>query len=213
MQGGPAGSPFSVSDNGWMEAANFKQWFDKIFVPAVKHLTASAPVVLNFYGHHSHIISIELINAARSNNIHPLCLPPHLIHLLQPLDIGVFGPVTVTWKKLLKEYQIETCAGNMTKEDFPSLIKKLWDQSLQLAHLQSGFQKTGLHPLSRDAIPASRLSKSLPFQDTASATSKLPETIEIQASGTMTCGGTTTPIRLDLGGYFSKILQKREKPV
>lgn len=215
MQGGPAGSLFSVSDSGWMEAANFKQWFDRMFVPAVKHLTASAPVVLIFDGHHSHI-SIELINAARSNNIHLLCLPPHSTHLFQPLDVGVFGPVKATWKKLLKEYQIEMCAGNVTKEDFPSLIKKLWDQSFQPAHLRSGFQKAGLHPLSRDAIPASRLSKSLPFQKVTSATSQseLPEVIEIQASGTMTCGSTMTPIRLHLRGYFSRILQKkREKPV
>lgn len=218
MQGGPAGSLFSVSDSGWMEAANFKQWFEKMFVPAVKHLTASFPVVLIFDGHHSHI-SIELIDIARRSNVHLLCLPPHSTHLLQPLDVGVFGPVKATWKKLLKEHQIETCAGTVTKEDFPSLIKRLWEQSFLSAHLRSGFQKTGLHPLSRDAIPASRLSKSLPFQrDTASAcassTSKPPETIEIHATGSLTFGGTTTPIRLHLRGYFSKLLQKkREKPV
>lgn len=199
-----------------MEAANFKRWFEKMFVPAVKHLTATSPVVLIFDGHHSHI-SIELINTARRSNIHLLCLPPHSTHLLLPLDVGVFGPAKATWKKLLKEHQIETCAGTVTKEDFPSLIKKLWEQSLLSAHLQSGFQKTGLHPLSRDAIPASRLSKSLPFQkDTASAfsTSEPPETIEIDAAGSLTYAGTRTPIRLHLHGYLSKLLQKkREKPV
>ena len=56
MQGGPAGS---VSDSGWMESANFIQWFEKMFLTAVKHLTETAPVILFFDGHHSHL-SIKL---------------------------------------------------------------------------------------------------------------------------------------------------------
>ena len=63
MQGGPAGSLYSVSDSGWMESANFNQWFEKMFIPAVKHLTGNASVVLFFDGHHSHI-SLELIELA-----------------------------------------------------------------------------------------------------------------------------------------------------
>ena len=39
--------------------------------------------------HTSHT-SIELIELTRENNIHLLCLPPHTMHVLQPLDIGVF---------------------------------------------------------------------------------------------------------------------------
>ena len=85
-------------------------------------------MVLIFDGHHSHI-SLELIELAKNNNIHLLCLPPHSTHLLQPLDVSVFGPVMSTWKEVLKEYQIETCAGTVTEENFPSLIARLWEQS------------------------------------------------------------------------------------
>ena len=63
MHGGPAGSMYSVSDSGWMEAANFKQCFAKMFIPAVKHLTTKHPVLLVFDGHHSHI-SLDLIKLA-----------------------------------------------------------------------------------------------------------------------------------------------------
>ena len=115
MQGGPAGSMYSVSDSGWMVAANFKQWFAKMFIPAVKHLTTKHPVLLVFDGHHSHI-SLDLINFASENNIHLLCLPPHTTHLLQPLDVSVFGPVKAVWKKIVKQHQIETCGGTVTKE-------------------------------------------------------------------------------------------------
>ena len=210
MTGGPAGSMYSVSDSGWMEAANFKQWFEKLFLLAVKHLTAKAPVVLIFDGHHSHI-SLELIELAKKNSIHLLCLPPHSTHLLQPLDVGVFGPVKSTWKKVLKEYQIETCAGTVTKEDFPGLIARLWEQSFKPAHLQGGFRKTGLCPFNRDAIPASKLTKSLPFQSQqATETSTSPPTIEI--TGTCTIEAvSSTPIRVHLRGYFTKILEKKRE--
>ena len=44
MQGGPDACMFSVSDSGWMEAANFLQWFE-MFLPAVKHLPLKMPVL------------------------------------------------------------------------------------------------------------------------------------------------------------------------
>ena len=39
---------YSVSDSGWMEAANFVQWFQKKFLPAIEHMAKKLPVIL-FY--------------------------------------------------------------------------------------------------------------------------------------------------------------------
>ena len=36
------------------------------------------------------ILLIELIELARSNDVHIFCLPANTSHLLQPLDVGVF---------------------------------------------------------------------------------------------------------------------------
>ena len=117
-RGGPAGALFGMSDSGWMEKDNFLQWFKTLFVPAVKHLVSTGPVVLFLDGHHSHM-SLELITSAKKENIHLLCLPPHLTHILQPLDVGVYGPVKKTWKYILKEHKLATLAQNVLKEDFP----------------------------------------------------------------------------------------------
>ena len=68
-RGGPAGALYSVSTSWWMEGDNFLQWFEKMFVPAVSHMTTGAPVFLFFDGHHSHI-----------NNIHLICFPPQATH-------------------------------------------------------------------------------------------------------------------------------------
>ena len=108
------------------------------------------------------------------------------------------------------------------KGGLPRPHSRLWERSFKAAHIKSGFRKTGLHPLSRDAIPADRLTKSLPFSNQpATATGSTAsckdtsstETHVIELVGTCTIGSTTTPIRLHLRGYFSKLLQKkRERP-
>ena len=37
MKGGPCGCVYTVSDSGWMETANFLQWFKNLCLPSVKH--------------------------------------------------------------------------------------------------------------------------------------------------------------------------------
>ena len=115
---GLAGTLYSVSKSGWMEADNFLQWFLKLFVPSVTHLLSKGPVVLFVDGHQSHI-SLQLVKTAKENGIHLYCLPPHTTHILQPLDVGVYGPVKQAWKKILKDYKTETLAANVTKEALP----------------------------------------------------------------------------------------------
>ena len=100
MKGGPSACLYSVSDSGWMESANFLQWFEKQFVPAVQHLCSKFPVILFFDGHQSHM-SLALIEMARANSIHLVCFPPHCTHIIQPLDVSVFGPVKAAWKSVL----------------------------------------------------------------------------------------------------------------
>ena len=51
-----------------------------------------APCVLIFDGHRSHTTTAFITYVMR-NNIILLRLPPHPSHLLQPLDVRLFGPV------------------------------------------------------------------------------------------------------------------------
>ncbi len=69
-------------------------------------------------------MGIDLILKAREKGIHILCLPPHTTHILQPLDIGDYGPVKTTWRKLLRQYRVQTRASEITKESLPG--KHCW---------------------------------------------------------------------------------------
>ena len=201
MKGGPAGCRYGVSESGWMDGANFLSWFRKLFLPAVGHLTATGPVYLFFDGHHSHI-TLELICTAQEANVKLFCLPPNCTHILQPLDVGVFGPVKKTWVTVLKQWKLETRGTNVSKEALPGLIAKLWEQSLTPAQCTGSFRGCGIFPLSRNAV-ISKLGPSSIFRS-----AKMEELS--QGKHQVTCGScgqqtsvSTSPfIRTHLRDYF-----------
>ena len=128
--------------------------------------------------------------------------------MLQPLDVGVFGPVKECWRSILKLHQLKTRAQNVTKERFPGLIKELWDKSITPEHLKAGFYRAaGLVPLDASVIQPSQLAPSL----TTVCHSPHPVDREF-ASALTTVGENETPLRTELREYFRKALMPSEKP-
>ena len=115
---GPPGAFYGMSKSGWMESDNFLSWFDKCFLPAVDNLLQDAPVLLFVDGHHSHL-SLSLLRRAREKGVHLICLPPHTTHILQPLDVGVYGPMKKAWKEIVKSFKTKTLGATITKKVFP----------------------------------------------------------------------------------------------
>ena len=93
MRNGPTDTRYIVTDKGWMDSVCFSDWFQKLFIPSISQ---ERPVILIFDGHKSHI-SVPLIQSAVENQVILLKLPPNSIHTLQPLDVGVYGPLKTAW--------------------------------------------------------------------------------------------------------------------
>ncbi|KIJ48785.1 hypothetical protein M422DRAFT_91853, partial [Sphaerobolus stellatus SS14] len=86
-----------VTESGWTDDEVCKQWFTKVFIPWAQARNISGkPVLLISDGHGSHE-SNEMLKKAFTCNILLLSLPPHTTHKLQPLDVGVFGPLQKAW--------------------------------------------------------------------------------------------------------------------
>ena len=186
-----------------MEEVNYLKWFEKQFYPAVRHLLETGPVMLFFDGHFSHM-SITLIKRARDLGIHLFCLPPNTTHVLQPLDVGVFGPMEQCWRTILKNYKISTRAANITKEHFPELIKELWKKLLTPEHLKSGFLTVGLAPFDPSTVKSRQLAPSVH----ASAISEpVTQTVEGTFTASLTLHTSETPIRRELRVYFCEVLK------
>jgi hypothetical protein len=83
----------ALSKKGWTNDFIGAQWFERCFVPQAMARNASGkPILLIYDGHRSHE-TIELHDAAEKAGIHLFCILPHTSHQLQPLDVGVFGPL------------------------------------------------------------------------------------------------------------------------
>jgi hypothetical protein len=82
----------------------------------------------------SHIF-IEVINLCRENNINIafVCLPANSTDKMQPLDLGLFSPMTAKWQKQLRAYADRDPTSNLLqKTEFPRMLKDLLEKSLNL---------------------------------------------------------------------------------
>jgi len=208
VEGGPAGAIYGVFESEWMEADNFLSWFRKLFLPAVAHLTKSSSVYLLFDGHHSHI-SLELIRVARENNVKLFCLPPNCTHIVQPLDVGVFGPMKKVWARILKQWKLESRAQNVSKEVFPSLLRQLWDESLKPEHCKSAFRACGIFPLCRRVV-LDNLAPSEAFTTATTSSQTAPDHISCDACGHEMRASPF--IRKNLRRYFRGVLEVKTCP-
>jgi hypothetical protein len=125
--------------------------------------------ILFLDGHNSHI-SIEVIDLAITDKITLICLIPHSTHALQAFDVSVFKPLKTAWKAIVSEYYLTNNFDTISKPVFPSLLKKIYEKALQPQHATGGFVKTGLFPLNRDKIDASRCATAESFDDSSSTT-------------------------------------------
>ena len=122
------------------------------------------PVLLILDGHGSHI-SIELIELAKSSDVHLLCLPAHCTHILQPLDVGVFKSLKTSFSKACTDYMASNPGCVITSEKLSSLLANSWPQSVTVLNIMAGFKKTGIHPFNPSEISDRQIAPSTVFQD------------------------------------------------
>ena len=146
---------FQVSDNGWITKELFFEWF-KLFVQAISPIR---PVLLILDGHTSHI-TINVIEFARANEIHLLCLPSHTSHVLQPLDVGVFKSFKSFFSKVCTQYMAKNPGRVITEDILSFLVGNALAQSHTPINIFSGFKKAGIYPFNPGEVSDRQLAPS-----------------------------------------------------
>lgn len=98
-QPAPKGWYFECSMKGWTSNEHGKKWVELFNLATVDKANNKKRLFI-CDGHDSHI-SAEFIRYCIDNNILILLFVPHSSHLMQPLDIGVFGPLKRTMSSQL----------------------------------------------------------------------------------------------------------------
>jgi len=135
-----------MSENGWTNDFLCTQWFWDSFIPQAKAKnTSGAPILLIYDGHGSHTTD-EMRKLAEEHNIELFCLLPHTTHRMQPLDVGVFGPLQWRWQEHCDEV-LEITNEEIRKVDFVKEYMAVWDEAFLPETITKAWKKSGIYPL------------------------------------------------------------------
>src|SRR5205807_6777940 len=88
---------------------------------------------------------------AVDNNIHLLSLPPHSTHLLQPLDVGLFGPLQHFYGKAADDY-VRNSRSGILKGTFWGFYRDARVQAYTKLNIKNAFRATGIYPFNPNAV-------------------------------------------------------------
>lgn len=99
--------------------------------------------------------AIKLINSKKTrenNNAIPLYLPPHFIHLLQPLDLGIFGQLKSEDKTNLRELAGITCNRPFRQRLFIMKYTEARREKLTRERIIQSWETAGLNRINPDKV-------------------------------------------------------------
>ena len=101
-------------------------------------------------GHESHH-STEFELHCQQNNIITLCMPPHSSHLLQPLDVGCFGPLKQAYGRQVEDL-MRMYINYISKLKFLCGFREAFFASITEKNIQGGFAGSGLVPYDLERV-------------------------------------------------------------
>lgn len=90
---------YDSTKSGWFDGRTFIRWFLEIFIKYVEEKKTQNPILIgdNLQSH----FTPSVIRAAKDKGVYFTPLPPNSTHIMQPLDVAVFG--------LVKKYGKQFC--------------------------------------------------------------------------------------------------------
>ncbi|XP_050064281.1 uncharacterized protein LOC126553153 [Aphis gossypii] len=171
-QSAPPGWGLGKSENGWMTAETFFEYMANIFLPHLIQSNISRPVIIFLDGHSSHL-SLHLSKFCRENGLILIALYPNSTHILQPLDVAVFGPLKSSWKKTVKQWRIDN-DREISKFDMPTALSNIMNTPNMSKNVQSGFRSTGLLPFNPNNVDYTKvIIRSVPTQQNTSKNNEI----------------------------------------
>lgn len=137
----PGDTQIAVTDSGYSNDEVAFAWI-KFFNENTKKIGSSAWRLLIIDGHTTHT-TYEFIQYANDNNIEVFGLPPHLTHLLQPLDVVIFSPIKYRYSEAVSKL-IRNGLDALTKFEFFTVINEVRHQTRKEKCIKSAFRKTGI---------------------------------------------------------------------
>lgn len=141
---------FEISPNGWTSDEIGLRWLQKLFIPSTYSRIKGRYRLLILDGHGSHLIP-KFDEICAANNIIPICMPAHLSHLLQPLDIGCFAILKRSYGRLV-ETKMRLGINHIDKLDFLEAYPLARIEAYKSETIMNSFAAAGLVPFCPDRV-------------------------------------------------------------
>lgn len=115
------------------------------FVEETAHLRRNGRKLLLVYDGYAGHLKYKVLSLLKTNGIIVAGLPAHTSHALQPLDVGVFGPLKQAFRMYLSRRTVITRKD--TRNDvftICELLKKSYYDALTPVNIMKGFRRSGL---------------------------------------------------------------------
>ena len=139
----------SVTSNGWTNNERGMDWI-RHFNLHTRGRTVGAFRLLILDGHESHH-SVEFDLFCKENKIITLCMPSHASHILQPLDVGCFGPLKKAYGAQIANL-VRSRVTHISKEDFFPAFFAAHNAAMTESNIKGGFRGAGLVPLDPEHV-------------------------------------------------------------
>jgi hypothetical protein len=167
----PGNWAIATTKNGWTDNATGFLWL-KHFNQHTSKRSNGAYRLLILDGHESHH-SAEFEAYCKENKIITLCMPPHSSHLLQPLDVGCFGPLKKAYSREI-EHLIKCSITHISKTEFLPAFHAAFQATMTESNIKGGFRGAGLVPLDAEHV-VSKLDVKLHTPTPPEGTPELPD--------------------------------------
>jgi hypothetical protein len=142
---------FAISDNGWTNDNIGFLWLKDHFEVVTRPANPAEYRLLILDGHSSHL-TLEFLDYARDHKIEILCFPPHSTHLLQPLDVGIFGPLGTYYSNEVDNWTRTHPYQSINKGDFLPMCQRARRKAFTKKNILSAFAEAGIHSFRRRKV-------------------------------------------------------------
>lgn len=149
-----ANSIFCHSEKGWSNQVLGVEYLEKVFEVHTKSTPSFLEAVskklpqpwrlLIFDGHNSHF-TFEFVHFCNNHRIEIFCLPAHTTHILQPLDVGCFGPLQKYYGKGVETF-LRNTGQVINKTNFLPILYEARRKAYTPENIKSAFAACGIIP-------------------------------------------------------------------
>lgn len=147
---------FNTTASGWMRGDAFFYFVTQHLHPRWNAMELPRPIVLvvdGYTGHHS----LRLFKWCSENDVVLVVLYPNATHILQVLDVAVFGPLKAKYCDLFQKWKCDNPGQTFNEVEFVKLLKQTNDAVINVDTIVNGWRSTGLQPFCFENVKTNRL--------------------------------------------------------